>query len=126
MPQFITDLYQPFFKLVVTDQYSVNAKSQKDKDTIQDLINRGVLSSVSERTMDYKTFPVHKKPLDRLFGILNYYDCNKMYIGDFEFMEMMTETGQYHMYDRTKTLTMYGCEVITVPYMQGILPVKER
>ena len=126
MPQFITDLYQPFFKFVDTDQYSVNAKFQKDKDVIQDLINRGVLSAAQERKIDYRTFTVREKPIDKLLKVMRYHDCNKMYIGEFEFMEMMQDTGQYRMYDKTKTLTMFGCEVITVPWLQGIVPVKER
>lgn len=127
MKRFITDLYQPFFKMVATDQYSVNAKSQKDKDTIQDLISRGVLSNVQEQTMDYRTFPVYEQPLNKLLQILHHYECDKMYMGEIEFMDMMHDCGDPYMhYSSRKTLKMFGCEIVTLPYMQGILPVKEK
>lgn len=123
--KFMIDLCKPITKFVSKNEYILNIKSEKDRNTVNDLINRGVLLNITGETTDFTSFSFRDDSYTKLVSILRYYKCNKIYMGEFDFNDMTYNNSHPFNYN-SKEFELYGCKITVIPYMEGILPIKDK
>lgn len=129
MANYNVDLFQPIKYSVETDDYKINPKTDKDKETIKDLIDRGVITQKIEWKHDFVSYSISNNTpkFHKMLKVMDYYNCRKIYMGELDFLDLEPNIKNTITYDFDvgyKKFTMMGCEVNIIPWMDGILPVR--